>query len=97
MAEMDKTNRGAIWRNEKKERDSHPDFTGKLNVDGVEYWVSAWKRKEDAPAKSPALSFSIKPKEDRAAPPARTSGETNRRVAVKDFGQNVDMQDDIPF
>ncbi len=68
MTEYDNTNRGSIWRNEKKERDTHPDFTGSLNVAGVEYWVSAWKRKDGAPAKAPALTFSVKPKEDRPAP-----------------------------
>jgi len=65
MTQHDKTNRGAIWKNEKKEKDTHPDFTGSLNVDGREYWVSAWKRKEGAPPNSPALSFSVKPKEER--------------------------------
>lgn len=60
---MDNTNRGAIWGNKKKERDTHPDFTGSLNVEGVEYWVSAWKRKPNASPNAPSLSFSIKPKE----------------------------------
>ena len=51
MADFDNTNRGSIWKNDKKEKDTHPDFTGSLNVGGVEYWVSAWKRKEGAAAK----------------------------------------------
>ena len=29
---FDETNRGAIWKNEKKETDKHPDFTGSINV-----------------------------------------------------------------
>ena len=56
-------NRGAIWRNDKKASDRHPDFTGSLNVDGVEYWVSAWKRREGQSDRSPALSFSVRRKE----------------------------------
>jgi len=93
MAEFDKTNRGSIWRNEKKEKDTHPDFTGSLNVDGVEYWVSAWKRKEGAHAKAPALSFSIKPKEeqkDNRSASMMTSDEIKERRAAE-------MDDDIPF
>ena len=75
MTEYDKTNRGAIWGNDKKETERHPDFTGSLNVEGKEYWVSAWKRKPDANPKAPSLSFSIKAKEaqqprDYAAPQA---------------------------
>ena len=66
--EYDNTNRGSIWKNEKKETEKHPDFTGSLNVEGVEYWVSAWKRKPDAKENAPALSFSIKRKEARQAP-----------------------------
>lgn len=64
MADFDNTNRGQIWKNDKKEKDTHPDFTGSLNVGGVEYWVSAWKRKEGASSKAPALSFSVKPKDE---------------------------------
>ena len=72
MSDYDNTNRGSIWKNEKKSTENHPDFTGSLNVEGVEYWVSAWRRKEGANPKSPALSFSIKAKDapQQAAPQA---------------------------
>lgn len=92
MADFDNTNRGSIWKNEKKEKDTHPDFTGTLNVGGVEYWVSAWKRKEGAAAKAPALSFSIKPKDEQAARPA-----AERDVPPKRVASSNDMNDDIPF
>lgn len=82
MTDYDNTNRGSIWKNDKKETDRHPDFTGSLNVEGVEYWVSAWKRKPDANPKAPALSFSVKPKEQQPQQaPAQQQG----------------MDDDIPF
>ena len=41
MSNYDNTNRGSIWKNDKKQTDSHPDFTGSLNVNGVEYWVTS--------------------------------------------------------
>ncbi len=83
----DNTNRGSIWKNEKKEKDTHPDFTGTyVDADGVENWVSAWKRKEGASPKAPALTFSLKPKEARpqeqGAPPRKAS---------------VEIDDEIPF
>jgi hypothetical protein len=98
MADFDNTNRGSIWKNEKKEKDTHPDFTGSLNVGGVEYWVSAWKRKEGAAAKAPALSFSIKPKDEqpqqsisqRAMPKGRDPISSGRLP-------RDDMDDDVPF
>lgn len=42
MSDYDNTNRGAIFENSRKETDKHPDMTGKLNVDGVDRWFSAW-------------------------------------------------------
>ena len=87
MTEYDNTNRGSIWKNEKMRPDKNdPEFTGSLNVNGAEYWVSAWKRKPDASDKAPALSFSIKRKEKDATP--------QRPVGA---GRNADMNDDIPF
>lgn len=79
----DNTNRGSIWKNDRKEKDTHPDFTGTLNVNGEEFWVSAWKRKPDANPKAPALSFSVKPKEEQKAAPPKE--------------QPADFDDDIPF
>lgn len=86
MSQHDNTNRGAIWKNKKKEKDTHPDFTGSLNVDGVEYWVNAWKRKDDAPGNAPALSFSVRPKEDHQ------NERPKPRVASR-----AELDDEIPF
>ncbi len=83
----DNTNRGQIWKNDKKEKDTHPDFKGSVNVEGVEFWVSAWKRKPDAHPKAPALSFSIQKKEDKP-----DAGQPDW-----DAGGNADLGDDIPF
>ena len=79
----DNTNRGAIWRNDNKQKDTHPDFKGQLNVNGEEYWVSAWKRKPDASPNSPALSFSIQPKEQ---------SQHNQQKA-----DQPSFEDDLPF
>lgn len=83
---FDNTNRGAIWKNRDKKEDKHPDFKGSLNIDGVDYWVSAWKRKDDAPNNQPALSFTVKPKDEQA------SAKPAARQTVRE-----DMDDEIPF
>ena len=54
---MKNDNEGAIWGNQKKQKDTHPDFTGNAVVDGVEYRVAAWKRKPNANPKAPSLKF----------------------------------------
>lgn len=38
----DNTNSGMLMRNERRQSDNHPEFTGSINVEGVDYWVSAW-------------------------------------------------------
>ena len=89
--EYDNTNRGAIFKNKKKEKETHPDFTGTLNVNGVEFWVSAWKRKEGASDKAPALSFQIKPKEDKQA-----NHDSFKQEAKKQFSDDG-FDSDLPF
>ena len=61
MANFDNTNTGAIWGNKDRKTDKHPTHTGSLNVEGVEYWVSAWVG--DKSKNQPALSFKIQKKE----------------------------------
>lgn len=82
---MDNTNRGAIWKNEDKESDTHPDFKGQLNVEGVEYWVSAWKRKPDANPKAPALSFSVNPQNTAASPPRKPAAASTTWMMTSRF------------
>ena len=38
----DNTNSGMLARNENRKTDKHPEYSGSLNVEGVDYWVSAW-------------------------------------------------------
>ena len=81
------TNRGSIWKNDRKEKDTQPDFTGTLDVEGRQFWVSAWKRKPDDSPSSPALKFSIKPKEqEQQAPQAKQPDPADNG-----------FEDDIPF
>ena len=98
MTDYDNTNRGSIWKNDKKDTEKHPDFTGTLNVNGVEFWVSAWKRKADASEKTPALNFSVKPKEDRGnQSPREGAGNQNFSSQGSSGGKFNDFDDDIPF
>lgn len=46
MAYEMKNNTASIFKNYKKEKNSHPDMKGEALIDGKSYWVSAW-RKED--------------------------------------------------
>ena len=58
----DQNNRGAIWKNEKRTKETDADFTGSLDIDGKQYWVNAWRRKDGAAPNAPALKFTVRPK-----------------------------------
>lgn len=81
----DNNNRGAVWKNDKREKDTHPHWTGSATIDGVEYWVNAWKKKDDAGENAPSISFTFKLKEARA-PKSTHAAEPP-----------ADFDDDIPF
>jgi hypothetical protein len=42
--EYDNTNTGAVWKREAS-TNKHPNLTGKLDVDGEEYFISMWENK----------------------------------------------------
>ena len=56
MSDYDNTNRGALFNNKKRTKDSHPAFTGKINVEGTEYWISGWGKTSKANEKYISLS-----------------------------------------
>jgi hypothetical protein len=61
MAEFDNTNRGSLFKNDKKTEEKHPDMSGSINIDGIEYWISGWKKKSKADVGF--ISLSVRPKE----------------------------------
>ena len=93
----DDTNRGSIWKNENKRPDKQDaDYTGTLNVDGVEYWVNAWRRKRDASPRAPELTFTVRPKEERRPAPPRQP-TSSRRDPISTGRHYPDLDDDIPL
>lgn len=35
-------NRGTLGKNHKKENERHPEYKGKIEIDGKLYWLAAW-------------------------------------------------------
>lgn len=79
----DNRNTGIISKNDRKEKDTHPDITGSINVEGVEYWLAGWHkvRQEDG---KPFYSLSLKRKE------AKQEQHEGRR-------DQQPLDDEIPF
>ena len=60
--QYDNTNGGALFPNDKKQKESHPDYRGNINVEGTEYWIKGWKK--TAKTGMRFLSLSLTKKED---------------------------------
>lgn len=87
--QYDSTNRGALFKNDRKTKDSQPGYTGSLNIEGVEYFMDAWvkdgksgkffsvsvKRKDKQPGGAPQQQQS--PQQGRQAPPQASYDDMN--------------------
>jgi hypothetical protein len=63
MAEYDNTNTFALFKNDKGDNPKRPDYTGNLNVDGIEFRVSGWVREGK---NGKFISGSVQMKEEKA-------------------------------
>ncbi len=56
---MTRDNSGRLSRNDRKEKETHPDMKGSATINGVEYWISGWAKENDR-GKWLSLSFEQK-------------------------------------
>ena len=80
---------GSLFRNGKKEKETHPDYNGNCRIDGHDYWISGWlKSKQDG---EKFFSLAFKRKDGTAARPETLKAVAFKAQAPTDFG------DDVPF
>lgn len=82
--EYDNTNCGALFKNETKSSGTSPDYKGNLNVNGKDYWLSAWINQ----SKAGKSYMSIKAKEQDK------NGEVSEPSGTE---PNQKQEKDIPF
>ena len=81
--EYDTTNRGSLFKNDRKDDAKFPDYKGSINVDGTDYWLSAWiKVSKDG---NKFMSLSVKNKN------ADASLQHKKKVKQEEF------DDSMPF
>jgi len=73
MSDYDDTNRGAIFKNDKTS-DNQPDYTGKINVDGVEKRIALWIRESAKGTKYMSAAISD-PQPPQAQPQSQPQGQ----------------------
>ena len=60
--EWDNRNSGALFKADKQNNPKRPDYNGSINVDGRDYWISAWIKEG---AKGKFMSLAVKPKDEQ--------------------------------
>lgn len=78
---------GSLFKNDRKTSDNHPNAKGSALIDGVEYWVSAWTKRDKNG--NPWQSLAFTPKDQQQSAPATQ--------AVTRAPDPFDDGDDIPF
>jgi hypothetical protein len=82
--EYDNNNRGSLFKNDRKDDAKFPDYKGSINVDGTDYWLSAWiKVSKDG---NKFMSLSVKNKN------ADASLQPKKKVKQEEFDDS-----DLPF
>ena len=82
-------NSGALFRNDKKATEQHPDYTGNITIEGKEFYLSAWVNES---ARTGQKYFAIK-----ATPKAATAPATTTATAQHQTSTIADPVDDLPF
>ena len=60
MTDYDNNMRGVLFKNDRKEKETHPDYKGSCEINGEEMWMSAWLKNGK---NGTFMSFSFTPKE----------------------------------
>lgn len=96
MSYEQKDNSGALFINERKDKESHPDYSGTIRVNGVDYWISAWTKSGRS---GDFFSLSVKEKDGTRTSSAPASPRPMSRPAPQTDTRptNQRISDDIPF
>ena len=70
--EYNNENRGALFKNERRDDEKFPNYKGSLNVEGVDFWISAWLKESKDGAKFMSLSIKAKDQKEAKSPTKRS-------------------------
>jgi hypothetical protein len=70
--DYDNDNSGVLFKNDRKEKVAQPDYKGHAEIDGQEFWLSAWI-KEGKKGKFMSLAFT--PRDRGGQPESQPTGQ----------------------
>ena len=93
MAYETKDMTGSLFQNKEKKSDNHPDYSGSMRINGVDMWISGWRKTSGNGTQF--LSLAFKPKDGTSARPA----PEQKAQEFKDEAKRVfDLDgDSVPF
>lgn len=106
MTQYDNTNRGTLFVNDRKCTESQPDFRGKININGVEHWLSGWwKEPRSGGAQFLSLSLGDEVQQQGSAPTRQAAPQRQEAPARRAPPQRMpppandgyDDLSDVPF
>ena len=62
MTDYDSTNKGTLGKNKDKTKDTQPDYRGQINVQGKDFWLSAWLKTNGSTGEK-FFSIAVQPKD----------------------------------
>lgn len=87
-----KNNTGSLFANKKRTKPNQPDYNGKVNVGGLEFYISGWKKVSPKSGETYlSLAFKVVENKDEGYAAQAPKGATNP------FSKNNDLNDSIPF
>lgn len=89
MAYETKDMSGSLFKNTRKEKDTHPDYNGSARIEGHDYWISAWLKEGKDGGKY--FSFAFKRKDGTADRPDKPVFDKTKA------GGGFDADSEIPF
>lgn len=75
----DNTNSGALFRNDRRKNDRAPEYTGKCDIGGKEFWISAWVKESKNTGKK-FFSLSFDPVDSDYSAPSQASHQESEDV-----------------
>jgi hypothetical protein len=93
MAFEHKDYSGAIFKNDRKEKDSDADYRGDGVIDGVSMWINAWINDKKGGGKYMKLTF--RPKNPPLEKPNVAVTHDDPRTVQR--GRTIELDDEVPF